>query len=80
MLDSAREEFKAAKIAQDIFQQTKVIADAGYHSGASVTYTQEHGIDAYIADRSDRQRDPAFADYNRYKIRFRKDKRRYYGD
>src|SRR4029077_3291051 len=60
MLDSAREELKSAKIAQDIFQQTKVIADAGYHSGASVTYTQEHGIDAYIADRSHRQRDPAF--------------------
>jgi hypothetical protein len=55
-----------------------VIADAGYHSGPSVTFTQENGIDAYIADRSHRQRDPAFADYDRYKIRFRKDKRRYY--
>ncbi len=48
------------------------------HSGASVTYTQENRIDAYIADRNHRQRDPAFADYDRYKIRFRKDKRRYY--
>jgi hypothetical protein len=56
-----------------------VAADAGYHSGASVTYTQENGIDAYIADRSHRQRDPAFADYDRHKIRFRKDKRRRYG-
>jgi hypothetical protein len=63
----------------DVFEQTKVTADAGYHSGASVAYTQENGIDAYIADRSHRQRDPAFADYDRYKIRFRKDKRRYYG-
>jgi Transposase DDE domain len=79
MLTSKSEELKAAKIARDIFQSTKVIADAGYHSGASVTYTQEHGIDAYIADRSYRQRDPAFADYDRYKVRFRKDKRRYHG-
>jgi transposase len=79
MLESTSEELKAAKIASDIFQQTKVIADAGYHSGASVTFTQENGIDANIADRSYRQRDPAFADYDRYKIRFRKDKRRYYG-
>ena len=79
MLESTRQEFKAAKISPDVFEQTKVAADAGYHSGASVAYTQEKGIDAYIADRSHRQRDPAFADYDRHKIRFRKDKRRYYG-
>ena len=79
MLESTREGLKAAKISPDVFQQTKVAADAGYHSGASVGYTQENGIDAYIADRSHRQRDPAFADYDRHKTRFRKDKRRYHG-
>lgn len=79
MLESTHEAFKAAKISPDIFKQAKVIADAGYHSGASVAYTQQNGIDAYLADRSHRQRDPAFADYGRHKIRFRKDKRRYYG-
>jgi hypothetical protein len=79
MLESTREELKAAKISPDVFEQTKVAADAGYHSGASVAYTQENGIDAYIADRSRRQRDPAFADYDRHKTRFRKDKRRYHG-
>ena len=79
ILERTREELKTANVAQDIFQQTKVIADAGYHSNVSVSYTQENGIDAYIADRSHRQRDPAFSDYDRYKIRFRKDKRRYYG-
>jgi len=79
MLDSTREEIKAAKISQDIFKQAKVTADAGYHSNASVSYTQEHGIDAYIADRNHRQRDPAFADYDRYKTRSRKEKRRLYG-
>ena len=79
MLEGTREGLKAAKISLDVFQQTKVTADAGYHSGASVTYTQEKNIDAYIADRSHRQRDPAFADYDRYKTRSRKDKRRFYG-
>lgn len=79
MLESTREEIKAAKISQDIFQQAKVTADAGYHSNVSVSYTQEHGIDAYIADRNHRQRDPAFADYDRYKTRSRQEKRRYYG-
>lgn len=79
MLESTRQGLKAAEISPDVFQQTKVSADAGYHSGASVAYTQENSIDAYIADRSHRQRDPAFVDYDRYKTRFRKDKRRYYG-
>ena len=68
MLEGTRAGLKDAKISPEIFEQTKVTADAGYHSGASVAYTQEKGIDAYIADRSHRQRDPAFADYDRYKI------------
>lgn len=79
MLESTRERLKAAKICPDVFQQTKLTADAGYHSGASVTYTQENSIDAYIADRSHRQRDAAFADYERYKTRSRREKRRFYG-
>lgn len=78
-LESSQEEFKLAAISPDILKRVKVIGDAGYHSNASVSYTQEQGIDAYIADRGHRQRDPAFADYDRYKVRFRKDKRRYYG-
>jgi hypothetical protein len=79
MLESTREGLKAAKICADVFEQTKVTADAGYHSGASVTYTQENSIDAYIADRNHRQRDPAFSDYDRYKTRSRKEKRHFYG-
>lgn len=78
MLESTRKELKAAKISQDIFQQARLTADAGYHSNVSVSYTQEYGIDAYIADRNHRQRDPAFADYDRYKTRSRQDKRRYH--
>lgn len=79
MLEGTRKELKAAKISHDIFQQAKVTADAGYHSNVSVSYTQDNGIDAYIADRNHRQRDPAFSDYDRYKTRSRQDKRRYYG-
>jgi len=79
MLESTREGLKSAKISPDVFEQTKVTADAGYHSGASVRYTQENSIDAYIADRNHRQRDPAFSDYDRYKTRSRKEKRQFYG-
>ena len=47
MLEGTRAGLKDAKISPEIFEQTKVTADAGYHSGASVAYTQEKGIDAY---------------------------------
>ena len=77
-LERTRDELKTADIFPDIFKQAKIITDAGYHSNASVSYIEEQAIDAYMADRSYRQRDPAFADYGRYKERTRQDKRRRY--
>jgi len=77
-IESTREGLKAADISADIFKQAKVVADAGYHSQESVGYVEEQGIDGYMADRSYRKRDPAFADYGRYKERFRQDNRRRY--
>jgi hypothetical protein len=38
-------------------------------------YVVEEGIDAYIADRAMRQRDPRFADADRYKVRHRRERR-----
>lgn len=76
MIDATREQCQAAKIAEDVFEATKLTADAGYSSQASVQYTQENNVDAYIADRNHRNRDPAFADADRYKERSRQDKRR----
>ena len=76
MIESTRKQCKAANIAKDIFKETTLTADAGYSSQASAKYTQDHHIDAYIADRSHRNRDPAFADADRYKERSRQDKRR----
>jgi transposase len=78
-IESTREQCQAATISPDIFGQVQVVTDAGYHSNASVSSIQEQGIDAYMADRSYRQRDPAFSDYGRYKTRSREEKRRYYG-
>src|SRR5712691_2045570 len=79
MIESTRAQCKAAAIDEDIFERTKLTADAGYSSQASVAYTQDHHIDAYIADRNHRQRDPAFANVDRYKERSREDKRRRVG-
>ena len=76
MIEKTREQCKTAKIAEDIFKETKLTADAGYSSQMSVQYTQENKVDAYIADRNHRSRDPVFADADRYKERSRQDKRR----
>jgi len=76
MIESTRAQCRTAAIAEDVFEATKLTADAGYSSQASVGYTQDHHIDAYIADRNHRQRDPAFADADRYKERSRQEKRR----
>lgn len=76
LIESTTAQCRAAGMADDVFKETKLTADAGYSSQASVQYTQDHHIDAYIADRSHRRRDPAFADADRYKERSRQDKRR----
>jgi transposase len=76
MIESTRKQCQSAGIDDDVFGNTKLTADAGYSSQASVQYTQDQQIDAYIADRQHRQRDPAFAEADRYKERSREEKRR----
>src|SRR3989304_3601978 len=76
IIETTRTQCQAAGIAEDVFEETKRTADAGYSSQVSVQYTQENNIDAYIADPNHRQRDPAFANADRYKTRSREDKRR----
>src|SRR3989304_4772645 len=75
-METTRAQCQAAAIAEDVFEETKLTADAGYSSQDSVQYTQERNMDASVADRSHRSRDPAFADADRYKERSRQDKRR----
>jgi transposase len=76
MIEATREQCQRAGIDADIFENTKLTADAGYHSQKSVQYTQDQNVDAYIADRNHRQRDPAFETADRYKDRSRQEKRR----
>jgi transposase len=76
MIETTRKQCNTAKIAEDVFKEASLAADAGYSSQASVQYTQDHNIDAVIADRSHRNRDPAFANADRYKERSRQEKRR----
>jgi transposase len=76
MIEHTRDVCRAAGIDEDVFRKTKLTADAGYCSQESVRYTQENNIDAVIADREHRRRDPAFASADCYKVRARQEKRR----
>lgn len=74
MVAAVRERFQQLGEETDIFQQAKLTADAGYHTEANMQYVFEEDIDAYIADRSMRRRDPRFAEAEHHKERSRRER------
>jgi transposase len=58
---------------EDIFAKAKLLADSGYHTEKNMEMLTHEGIDAYVADKRFRKRDPRFADYEKYKDDARKD-------
>jgi transposase len=76
MVQAARQNFEAIGGPPDVFAQATLSADSGYHSKQSMEYIVASGVDAYVADRDLRRRDPAFANAGRYKERHRKEQRR----
>jgi transposase len=76
MVKATRENFEAIGLSRDVFRKVRLTADSGYHSKESMAYVAESGLDAYVADRDMRRRDPAFANAGRYKERHRKEQRR----
>ncbi len=79
MIDKTRENFKEIGKEEDIFEETKLTADAGFHSEKNMQMLMEAGIDAYVADNKFRQRDPRFKDTERYKERFKKERAAFHG-
>ncbi len=79
MIEGARKNFETIGHTKDIFEKTKVTADSGFHTENNMKMLIENGIDAYIADTQFRKRDPRFANYARYKEKFKKDREEYYG-
>ncbi len=76
MVKATRESFEAIGRREDVFAKATLTADSGYHSKQSMEYIANSEVDAYVADREMRRRDPAFANAGRYKERHRKDQRR----
>lgn len=79
MIEGARENFQTIGYKKDVLKETKITADSGYHTDKNIEMLMENSIDAYIADTQFRKRDPRFADYSRYKERFKKERDEYYG-
>ena len=78
MIDGTTENFTALG-NHDVFETTTLTADSGFHSESNMEMLEEKQIDAYIADGQMRKRDGRFADRDRYKERFNKDRAAYYG-
>jgi len=54
-------------LGKDYIEKAKLTADSGFHNKNNVAFCQDENIDAYIADKSFRSRDPRFKDYKRFK-------------
>lgn len=74
MIDGVNDNFKTIGIKGDICDKAKITADAGFHSEATIKKLAEENIDAYVADIQFRKRDPKFANVDKYKERFRKER------
>lgn len=79
MIEGVLENFAAIGVTRDPFATTKLTADSGFHTEANVKMLMEQGIDGYVAATHFRKRDPRFAEVDRYKERFRRERAEYYG-
>jgi len=78
MVKGTRENFEAIG-KQEVFKTAKLVADSGFHTENNMKMLMEERIDGYVADTQFRKRDPRFAEVDRYKERFRKERAEYYG-
>ena len=79
MIEGVRENFQAIGKEENIFSDTKLSADSGFHSAKNMEMLYGQQIDAYVADTLFRKRDPRFADVDRYKERSRQERRKRFG-
>ncbi len=67
MIAGTRANFESIADDPDVFSEARLTADSGYHSEKNMEFVYNEGIDAYIADKRFRQRDPRFTDAQRHK-------------
>jgi transposase len=69
VVDSVRETFRVLEKSKrsDVCRQVVLTADSGFHSEQSVKGLLEGKVDAYVADKEFRKRDPRFASQQEHK-------------
>ena len=75
MVNDTQSNFQLIGKDENVFEKAKLTADSGFHSEANMKMLAEKEIDGYVADVQFRKRDPRFKDYDRYKVRARKERR-----
>lgn len=76
MIDLTKDNFSVIGKDKNIYDQTKLTADSGFHTNKNMKMLAEENIDAFIADRYFRRRDPRFDSSGRYKERTTEERRR----
>jgi transposase len=82
ILDGARKILNAVNPATPLgadLNQIAITADSGFHSRETLEALERNDINAWVADRDKRSRDPRFADRARYQRRHRQERERYEG-
>lgn len=69
----------ARQLGQAVFRQARVTADAGFHTEDNLAALHDRKIDAYIADKQMRKRDPRFADTEKYRAQAKAEKQQLLG-
>jgi transposase len=67
VVESVQQSFGTLEKETDVFQEVVLTADSGFHSDDSVRKLLETGVDAYVADKRFRLRDPRFANMQEHK-------------
>ena len=72
MVESTRKNFDSIRShSTDVFEQTKLSADSGFHTEDNMEYLANEEIDAYIPDTNFRKRDPRFSTAKRHKSKLK---------
>lgn len=78
MVEGTEENFQALG-KPEVFHDTKLTADSGFHTEENMKMLSKKGIDGYVADNRFRKRDPRFLDAERYKERHRQERAAFEG-
>ena len=78
MVEGTKENFSAIGVPE-VFADTRLTADSGFHTERNMEMLADRQIDGYVADNQFRKRDPRFTDSGRYKERHRKERAAFEG-